>query len=147
MFYFADSRGSTFYIFLYIVCLAHDVSPCLSFTSVCIHHSYSVTPPSLGVRLFFILLEINNNPAIASTSGRLHCECVRLLFLQAHRKLTAFLQLQEFSLCNPTVASSTTATSRDDDFMGTIWVSSIDRRLFSVYFAWGRQGHISTLMC
>ncbi len=36
-------------------------------------------------------------PAIASTSGRLHSEFVRLLFLQAHRE-TGFLQLQEFSL-------------------------------------------------
>ncbi len=48
--------------------------------------------------------DYNNNPpntvsfipAIASTSGRLHSEFVRLLFLQDHRKLTDFLQLQEF---------------------------------------------------
>ena len=30
-------------------------------------------------------------PAIASTSGRLHCEFVRLLFLQAHRETDHFL--------------------------------------------------------
>jgi hypothetical protein len=56
--------------------------------------------------------DYNNSPpsavsfmsAIASTSGRLHSEFVRLLFLQA---LTAFLQLQEFSLRKPTVDSST----------------------------------------
>ena len=30
-------------------------------------------------------------PAIASTSGRLHCEFVRLLFLQAHRETGRFL--------------------------------------------------------
>ena len=30
-------------------------------------------------------------PAIASTSGRLHCEFVRLLFLQAHRETDRFL--------------------------------------------------------
>jgi hypothetical protein len=57
-------------------------------------------------------------PAIASTSGRLHGEFVRLLFLQAHREtdrffaasgvqLTAFLQLQEFTKHN--VECSTTA--------------------------------------
>ena len=45
--------------------------------------------------------------AIASTSDRLHSEFVRILFLQAHRKLTDFLQLQEFSLRRHTqVASS-----------------------------------------
>ena len=30
-------------------------------------------------------------PAIASTSGRLHCEFVRLVFLQAHRETDRFL--------------------------------------------------------
>ena len=29
-------------------------------------------------------------PAVASTSGRLHCELVRLLFLQAHRETDRF---------------------------------------------------------
>jgi hypothetical protein len=38
------------------------------------------------------------------TSGRLHSEFVRLLFLQAHRQTDRFLQLQEFSLRNTTVA-------------------------------------------
>jgi len=50
-------------------------------------------------------------PAVASTSGRLHCEScelVRILFLQAHPE-TAF-SLQEFSVRNPT--SSTTVAQR-----------------------------------
>jgi hypothetical protein len=51
-------------------------------------------------------------PAIASTSGRLHSEFVRLLFLQAHRETDRFLHLQEFSLRNMTVTSSTTAARR-----------------------------------
>jgi hypothetical protein len=51
-------------------------------------------------------------PAIASTSGRLHIEFVRLLFLQAHRETTSFLKLQEFSLRNLPVACSTTAARR-----------------------------------
>ncbi len=51
-------------------------------------------------------------PAIASTSGRLHSEFVRLLLLQAHRETTAFLKLQEFSLRNLPVACSTTAARR-----------------------------------
>ncbi len=54
-------------------------------------------------------------PAIASTSGRVHSEFVRLLFLQVHRETDAFLQLQEFSLRNPTVVSSTTAAWRSPD--------------------------------
>jgi hypothetical protein len=29
-------------------------------------------------------------PAVASTSGRLHCELVRIIFLQAHGKPTCF---------------------------------------------------------
>ena len=49
--------------------------------------------------------DYNNNPpnpisfmtSIACTSGRLHSEFVCLLFLQAHRKVTASLHLQEFS--------------------------------------------------
>ena len=48
-------------------------------------------------------------PAVASTSGHIHCELVRILFLQAHRE-TAFrsLQLQEFRLFS---MRSTTRTS------------------------------------
>jgi hypothetical protein len=41
-------------------------------------------------------------PAISSTSGRLHWEFVHLLFYRLIGKLTAFLELQEFSLRNPT---------------------------------------------
>jgi len=48
-------------------------------------------------------------PAIASTSGRLHSEFVRLLFLRLIGKLTVFLQLQEFCQYNQIVDSSTTA--------------------------------------
>jgi hypothetical protein len=40
-------------------------------------------------------------PAIANTSGRLHCELVCNLFMQTHRE-TAFLQLQELSIHNIT---------------------------------------------
>ena len=60
--------------------------------------------------------DYNNNPpsavsfmpAIASTSGRLHSEFIRLLFLQDHRKLTSFFQLQEFIFRNRTVDPSIT---------------------------------------
>jgi hypothetical protein len=47
-------------------------------------------------------------PAIASTSGKLHSEFVRLLFLQAHWE-TDRLQLQEFSMRSLPVDSSTSA--------------------------------------
>ncbi len=54
-------------------------------------------------------------PAVATTSGRLHCELVRVVFLQAHRetkkymKTLSSLQLQELSMCTTT---STCSTSR-----------------------------------
>jgi hypothetical protein len=48
-------------------------------------------------------------PTIVSTSGRLHSEFVRLLFLQTHRETIAFFQLQEFSLRNQIVDFSTSA--------------------------------------
>ena len=51
-------------------------------------------------------------PAIASTSGRLHSEFVCLLFLKLIWILTAFLQLQEFSLRILPVDSSTSVTRR-----------------------------------
>jgi hypothetical protein len=35
--------------------------------------------------------DISFMSAIASTAGRLHCEFVRLLFLQAHRETNRFL--------------------------------------------------------
>jgi hypothetical protein len=44
-------------------------------------------------------------PAIASTSGRLHCELVCNLFLQTHRE-TACLQLQELGIHNITRTSA-----------------------------------------
>ena len=34
-------------------------------------------------------------PAIASTSGRIHCELLRLLFLHAHRETTRFFEIFE----------------------------------------------------
>jgi len=49
------------------------------------------------------------------TSGRLHCELERILFLQAHRETTTFLLLQELSLrkqtrtCNLCVTCSISA--------------------------------------
>ena len=57
--------------------------------------------------------DYNNRPSnsisfmtdvVATTSGCLHCECVRILFLQTHRDLkpTAFLQLQELIMHNIT---------------------------------------------
>jgi hypothetical protein len=60
-------------------------------------------------------LDCNNNPpqsvsfrtGIPSTSGRLHSEFFRNLFLQDHRETDHFLHLQEFSSCNMTVDSST----------------------------------------
>ena len=66
--------------------------------------------------------DYNNNPptsvsfmtVITSTSGRLHSEFIRLLFLQAHRE-TAFLQLHEFSLRNRPVETSS---------ISSVWRSS-----------------------
>jgi hypothetical protein len=47
-------------------------------------------------------------PAIASTSGRLHCELVSILFFLPHRE-TASLQLQEFRTRNTTRTTSVSA--------------------------------------
>jgi hypothetical protein len=76
--------------------------------------------------------DYNNNPstaisfvpAVASTSGRLHSEFVRLLF-RLIGKLTAFLQLQEFTLLNMTVDSSTSAArlSLRSSKAGLVWLS------------------------
>jgi hypothetical protein len=49
---------------------------------------------------------------ITITSGRLHSEFVRLLFLQDHRETDHFLQLQEFSLCILPVDYSTSVARR-----------------------------------
>jgi hypothetical protein len=54
--------------------------------------------------------DYNNNPPntmsfipfIPSTSGRLHSEFIRLLFLQAHRETDRFFEIQEFSQHNQT---------------------------------------------
>jgi hypothetical protein len=40
-------------------------------------------------------------PAIASTSGRLHSECIRLLFLQAHRETDRFFAASGVQLVQP----------------------------------------------
>ena len=76
--------------------------------------------------------DYNNNPpnaisfmpAIASTSGRLHSEFVRLLFYKLIGKLTAFLQPQEFSLRNITVASSTIAAQPSHHSSNRKWATS-----------------------
>jgi hypothetical protein len=47
--------------------------------------------------------------SIPSTSGRLHSEFVRLLFLQTHRETDLFFDLQEFIFLKPTVDYSTSA--------------------------------------
>jgi hypothetical protein len=41
-------------------------------------------------------------PAIANTSGRLHSESVRLLFLQAHRETDRFFAASGVQLAQPT---------------------------------------------
>ena len=41
-------------------------------------------------------------PAVASTTGRLHCEFVRLLFLQAHRETDRFLAASGVQLAQST---------------------------------------------
>ena len=64
--------------------------------------------------------DYNNNPpntisfmtSIASTSGRLHSEFVRLLFLQAHRETDRFFAASGVQLRNQTVDLSTTAARR-----------------------------------
>ena len=60
---------------------------------------YNNNPPSV----------VSFMPAIVSTSGRLHSEFIRLLFLQDHRETDHFLQLQEFSFRKQIVESSTTS--------------------------------------
>jgi hypothetical protein len=59
---------------------------------------YNMNPPNT----------VSFMPVIVSTSGRLHIEFVRLLFLQAHRETDRFLQLQDFSLRKHIVECSTT---------------------------------------
>ena len=64
--------------------------------------------------------DYNNNPnaisfmpAIASTSGRLHSEFIRILFLQTHRETDRFfLKIQEFSQRNQIWDHSSTFTVR-----------------------------------
>jgi hypothetical protein len=66
------------------------------------HSDYNNNPPST---VSFI-------PGIPSTSGRLHSEFIRLLFLQVHRETDRFFfQFQEFIFLNKTVDYST--PSRD----------------------------------
>jgi hypothetical protein len=50
---------------------------------------------------------ISYMPAVASTFGRLHCEILRILFLQAHRETHRFfLQVQELRLRSKTRTAS-----------------------------------------
>jgi hypothetical protein len=59
------------------------------------YHSDNNNNPSNGVAFM---------PTITGTNGRLHSDCIRLLFLQAHRETDRFffLQFQEFSQRNQT---------------------------------------------
>jgi hypothetical protein len=66
------------------------------------HDDYSNNPPR-GVDFM---------TTIVSTSGRLHGEFVRILFIQAHRETDRFLHLQEFCQYNQIVDSSTTVARR-----------------------------------
>ncbi len=75
-------------------------------------------------------------PAISSTSGRLHSEFVRLLFLQAHRETDRFLQLQEFCQCNQTVDSSTPST----------WISVPKSKAKLVWLLLRRQFYVLRLI-
>jgi hypothetical protein len=61
---------------------------------------YNNNPPSV----------VSFMPAIASTSGRLHSDLLDFYSYRLIGKLTTFFQFQEFSLCNRTVTSSTSAT-------------------------------------
>jgi hypothetical protein len=55
-------------------------------------------------------IRVSFMPVIASSSGRLHSEFVRIYSYRIIGKLTAFLQLQEFSLRKPTVDYSTSVS-------------------------------------
>jgi hypothetical protein len=78
-------------------------------------------------------VECNNNPPssvacmfdIASTSGRLHREFVRLYSYRLIGKLTAFLHVQEFSLHKPTVVGSTSdsRSTPHSSNLGSTWLS------------------------
>ncbi len=56
------------------------------------------------------ITDYNNNPPnsisfipdIASTSGRIHSDIVRILFLQAHRETDRFFAASGFQLAQPT---------------------------------------------
>ena len=64
--------------------------------------------------------DYNNNPptsvafmpAIASTSGRLHSEFIRLLFLQAHRETDRFFAASGVQLPNIPVEESSRSSAR-----------------------------------
>ncbi len=82
--------------------------------------------------------DYNNNPpnatsfmsVVGSTSGRLHSEFVILLFYRIIGKLTVFLQFQEFSLCNPTVTTSTATTRCSPQSSNQNTTSSLSRWKF-----------------
>ncbi len=76
--------------------LANEVGPVSSVLDL-YHTDYNNNPPD----------SVSFMSPFLSTSGRLHSEFVRLLFLQTHRETDHFLQFQEFSLSNPPVDYST----------------------------------------
>ena len=57
-------------------------------------------------------------PAIASTSGRIHCELLRLLFLHAHRETTRFFEIFEDVHAQP---HTSRFTYRRAAFFNTGW--------------------------
>ena len=58
------------------------------------HRAHDSNRPSNGISLI---------PTIASTSGRLHCEFVRLFFLQAHQETDRFLAASGVQLAQSTL--------------------------------------------
>ena len=57
--------------------------------------------PSLGALYRDHRRQLDFLPAIASTSGRIHCELLRLLFLHAHRETTRFFEIFEDGHAQP----------------------------------------------
>jgi hypothetical protein len=73
-------------------------------------------------------------PAIASTSGRLHSDCVRLLFLQAHRETDRFFAASGVQLVQSTsgqfhyrrAAFSSQLKSKIGNILAKAYVESYD---------------------
>ena len=66
-------------------------------------------------------------PVIASTSGRLHSELVRLLFLQAHRESDRFFAASGVQLAQSDRASSTSAARRSPHSSSLKWAAPSPR--------------------